>query len=199
MEFFASVWRAAIDDNLVFTHVVGMLTVFIIALRPQDALKFAAWLGSAVSACAWLNWWVCKAFLVPWGIAYLAPVVYVLLSSTMIFAVGALRCRGRGVAGCRRMLSVCGLISLNACVLGAPLFMVSSLATDASPLAVAGTAVGSGLGVCIAIGIFTGLYQRVDECAVPASMRGLPMALLIASLLALAFSCVTGMSAVFGV
>ena len=48
------------------------------------------------------------------------------------------------------------------------------------------TAFATGLGLTLTMVVFSSLRRKIDEEAVPASFRGLPLALLIASLMALA-------------
>ena len=48
------------------------------------------------------------------------------------------------------------------------------------------TAFATGLGLTLTMVVFSSLRRRIDEEAVPASFRGLPLALLIAGLMALA-------------
>jgi electron transport complex protein RnfA len=53
-------------------------------------------------------------------------------------------------------------------------------------------ALGSGIGFLIALLIMSGIRERLSHADVPASLRGVPIALIIAGLLALAFGGFSG-------
>ena len=57
-----------------------------------------------------------------------------------------------------------------------------------------GASVGAGLGVLLAVVLFAFVRSRIDERLVPAALRGLPIMLVTASLLALAFTGVAGIA-----
>ena len=57
-----------------------------------------------------------------------------------------------------------------------------------------GSSVGAGFGAFIAVVVFASLRQRIDERLVPEPMRGLPISLVMASLMCMAFTCVAGIA-----
>ena len=57
-----------------------------------------------------------------------------------------------------------------------------------------GASVGAGLGVLLAVVLFAFVRSRIDERLVPAALRGLPITLVTASLMALAFTGVAGIA-----
>ena len=52
----------------------------------------------------------------------------------------------------------------------------------------------AGLGVLLAVVLFAFVRDRIDERLVPAALRGLPITLVTASLMALAFTGVAGIA-----
>ena len=89
MEFLNALFTAAFDNNIVFVQMVGMVSVIVLALRPQDSVRFglALWAASAVSGI--IGWPIYYLLLQPWGLDYLAPMAYLLVSATCVFFVGA--------------------------------------------------------------------------------------------------------------
>lgn len=57
-----------------------------------------------------------------------------------------------------------------------------------------GSSLGAGLGVLLAVVLFAFVRDRIDERLVPAALRGLPITLVTASLMALAFTGVAGIA-----
>ena len=193
MEFLNALFTAAFDSNLVFAQLVGMVAVLLVAYRPQDALRFGLALWVATSIAGLVGWPIFAGFCAPWGVGYLAPLAYVLVSSFAIFFIGAIACIRQSVAFRERTLTLCTLLAINAAVLAVPLgnAAAADTLTFASSL---GSSVGAGFGAFIAVVVFASLRQRIDERLVPEPMRGLPISLVMASLMCMAFTCVAGIA-----
>lgn len=181
MEFLSALFTAAFDSNIVFAQLVGMVAVLLAAYRPQDAVRFGALLWAAVSVAGLIGWPVCAGFFAPWGVGYLAPVAYAAVSSIVIFVAGAVACSGKDA------------LAVNAAVLGVPLGNAAAAETATLASAV-GTSVGAGLGAFIAVVLFATVRQRIDERLVPPALRGLPISLVTASLMCMAFTCLAGIA-----
>ena len=80
-----------------------------------------------------------------------------------------------------------------AAVLGVPLGNAAAAETATLASSV-GTSVGAGLGAFIAVVLFATVRQRIDERLVPPALRGLPISLVTASLMCMAFTCVAGIA-----
>lgn len=193
MEFLSALFTAAFDNNVVFAQLVGMVAVLLLAYRPQDAVRFGGVLWIAVAVSGILGWPIYTGFLNPWGVAYLAPIAYVLVSTVVIFVVGAIATVKKPAESRERILTTCTLLALNAAVLAVPLgnAVTADTATTVSAL---GSSIGAGMGAFIAVVVFSALRNRIDEASVPHAMRGLPISLVTAALVCMAFSCVAGIA-----
>lgn len=193
MTFFNALFSAALDQNLVFCQLVGMVVVFLAAERPQDAFRLGGALWIACAAAGIIGWPVYTYVLEPWGVSYMASVVYLMVSCAVIFIIGAvaaLRCPAERRAS---VLRTCALLAVSAAVLAVPLSMAAS--ADVATFDVAlGSAIGSGMGVFIAVVAFAFIHDRIDERLVPGVLRGVPISLITAVLMALAFTGVAGIA-----
>ncbi|OUN47828.1 hypothetical protein B5G20_03730 [Collinsella sp. An7] len=193
MTFFNALFSAALDQNLVFCQLVGMVVVFLVAERPQDAFRLGGALWIACAAAGIIGWPVYTYVLEPWGVSYMASVVYLMVSCAVIFIIGAvaaLRCPAERRAS---VLRTCALLAVSAAVLAVPLSMAAS--ADVATFDVAlGSAIGSGMGVFIAVVAFAFIHDRIDERLVPGVLRGVPISLITAALMALAFTGVAGIA-----
>lgn len=189
MEFLNALFTAAFDNNIVFVQMVGMVSVIVLALRPQDSVRFglALWAASAVSGI--VGWPIYYLLLQPWGLDYLAPMAYLLVSATCVFFVGAVATANKPVEERRSAMAMCTIVALNACTLAVPLS--NAAAGCEFPVGV-GSAIGAGLGAFIAVVLFAGVRSRINESQVPAALRGLPISLVTASIMCLAFFGVSG-------
>lgn len=193
MAFLNALFTAALDNNLVFAQLIGMVSVVLVAGHPQDSWRFGGMVAVATAVAGALGWPLYTQLMQAWGVAYLAPLAYVLVSWTAIVVIATVLGAGKSVAERERLLRVCPIVACNAAVLAVSLgnaAVADTLTWDAA----LGSSIGAGLGVLLAVVLFAFVRDRIDERLVPASLRGLPITLVTASLMALAFTGVAGIA-----
>lgn len=193
MTFLNALFTAALDNNLVFAQLIGMVSVVLVAGRPQDSFRFGAMVAVATAVAGALGWPLYTQLMQPWGVAYLAPLAYVLVSWAVIVVVATILGAGKSVAERERLLRACPIIACNAAVLAVSLGNAAAAETMTWDAAL-GSSIGAGLGVLLAVVLFAFVRDRIDERLVPAALRGLPITLVTASLMALAFTGVAGIA-----
>lgn len=193
MTFLNALFTAALDNNLVFAQLIGMVSVVLVAGRPQDSFRFGAMIAVATAVAGALGWPLYTQLMQPWGVAYLAPLAYVLVSWAVIVVVATIFGAGKSVAERERLLRACPIIACNAAVLAVSLGNAAAAETMTWDAAL-GSSFGAGLGVLLAVVLFAFVRDRIDERLVPAALRGLPITLVTASLMALAFTGVAGIA-----
>lgn len=193
MTFLNALFTAALDNNLVFAQLIGMVSVVLVAGRPQDSFRFGSMIAVATAVAGALGWPLYTQLMQPWGVAYLAPLAYVLVSWAVIVVVATILGAGKSVAERERLLRACPIIACNAAVLAVSLGNAAAAETLTWDAAL-GSSLGAGLGVLLAVVLFAFVRDRIDERLVPAALRGLPITLVIASLMALAFTGVAGIA-----
>lgn len=193
MTFLNALFTAALDNNLVFAQLIGMVSVVLVAGRPQDSFRFGVMIAVATAVAGALGWPLYTQLMQPWGVAYLAPLAYVLVSWAVIVVVATILGAGKSVAERERLLRACPIIACNAAVLAVSLGNAAAAETMTWDAAL-GSSFGAGLGVLLAVVLFAFVRDRIDERLVPAALRGLPITLVTASLMALAFTGVAGIA-----
>lgn len=193
MTFLNALFTAALDNNLVFAQLIGMVSVVLVAGRAQDSFRFGAMVAVATAVAGALGWPLYTQLMQPWGVAYLAPLAYVLVSWAVIVVVATILGAGKSVAERERLLRACPIIACNAAVLAVSLGNAAAAETLTWDAAL-GSSLGAGLGVLLAVVLFAFVRDRIDERLVPAALRGLPITLVTASLMALAFTGVAGIA-----
>lgn len=193
MTFLNALFTAALDNNLVFAQLIGMVSVVLVAGRPQDSFRFGAMIAVATAVAGALGWPLYTQLMQPWGVAYLAPLAYVLVSWAVIVVVATILGAGKSVAERECLLRACPIIACNAAVLAVSLGNAAAAETMTWDAAL-GSSFGAGLGVLLAVVLFAFVRDRIDERLVPAALRGLPITLVTASLMALAFTGVAGIA-----
>ena len=193
MAFLNALFTAALDNNLVFAQLIGMVSVVLVAGRPQDSWRFGSIVAVATAVAGALGWPLYTQLMQAWGVAYLAPLAYVLVSWTAIVVIATVLGAGKSVAERERLLRACPIVACSATVLAVSLgnaAVADTLTWDAA----LGSSIGAGLGVLLAVVLFAFVHDRIDERLVPAALRGLPITLVTASLMALAFTGVAGIA-----
>lgn len=193
MAFLNALFTAALDNNLVFAQLIGMVSVVLVAARPQDSWRFGGLIAVATAIAGALGWPLYTQLMQPWGVVYLAPLAYVLVSWVAIVVVATVLGAGKSVAERERLLHACPIIACNAAVLAVALGNAAVAETMTWDAAL-GSSLGAGLGVFLAVVLFAFVRDRIDERLVPAALRGLPITLVTASLMALAFTGVAGIA-----
>lgn len=193
MAFISQFLTAMLDNNLVFCQLVAMVSVIMISHRPQDAVRDAGVLGIACAVCGIVNWFVVSGTLRAWGVTYLAPIACVLVNASLVMVFGT-------IAGVRRSSEERTQILRHSTVLACcAALMAPALSQLAqSDVLVTSTAIadslGAGAGVFLSVVLFSFVRGRIDDSACPHAMRGLPITLVAASLMALAFTGVAGIA-----
>lgn len=194
MEFLNALFSAALDQNIVFCQLVGMVAILLVAERSQDSIRFGLMLWVACTLSGIIGWLVYTGFMVPWGLTYMASAIYMLVSCAVIMIAAAIWASSKPTKNERtKIWHSCMLVAVCAAVQAVPLSMAASADIQTLDIAL-GSAIGSGLGVFVAVVLFAYIHDRIDECLVPRAMRGLPISLVTAALMAMAFTGVAGIA-----
>lgn len=180
----------ALVNNVVLSQFLGICSF----LGVSRQLKTSASLGGAVIFVITISSAVANLLydfvLAPLNLTYLRTIVFILVIAALVQLVEMfLKKKSRGVY--QALGIYLPLITTNCAVLGVALTNVqNSYNFIESILAGFGTAVG----FTIAIVLLAGIRERIDEEAIPAPLRGAPIVLLCAALMAIAFMGFSGLS-----
>jgi electron transport complex protein RnfA len=158
-------------NNVVLGQLLGICPLLGLPRGPRLALRSSLLLAAAMPAAALLAWALRRLVLEPLGLQALEMLALCLVLSLLLLAPF----RGRFGLLLPHAL-------LNCAVLGVALLCAGAGA--AGSLAVGAAA---GAGYLLAVVVFAGLRERLDREWAPAAMRGPPLSLLTAGLMALAF------------
>ena len=161
-------------------------------LGVSKKLETAFGMGMAVTfvmAMASLVAYLVNAFLlIPLGLEYLQTIAFILVIAVLVQIVEmALK---KMVPSLYQALGVyLPLITTNCAVLGVTMLVLEKGAADASFGYVQSlvNAFGAGIGFLVAMVLFAGVRERLELCDVPKFLKGLPITLIAASLVAVSF------------
>lgn len=123
--------------------------------------------------------WPLYRLLVLLGAEYLETLIFVLVVLLVVYVLGAMFAKSGKPVG-----AYFPLVALNSAVLG---LAVNSITEGYTYVEALFAALGAGLGFVLAMVLFAGVKSKINERYVPKAFRGLPVMLLAASIISLAF------------
>ena len=135
-----------------------------------------------------VTWPIYNGILVPAGLEYLETIVFILIIAALVQLLEITL--KKYMPPLYNALGIyLPLITTNCAVLGVTMLVLDKAASDPSYgyIQALVNAFGSGVGFLVAMVIFAGVRERLELCDVPKFLKGLPITLIAASLVAVSF------------
>ena len=169
---------AILTNNFIFAQFLGICPF----LGVSKKIDTAVGMGAAVT------WPLYTYLLVPNGLGYLQTIVFILVIAALVQLLEtALR---KYMPPLYNALGIyLPLITTNCAVLGVTMLVLEKGAEDPTfgYLQSLVNAFGSGVGFLVAMVLFAGVRERLENCDIPETFKGLPITLVAASLVAVSF------------
>ena len=176
-------FSAVLVNNYVLRQFLGMCPFLGVSKNLQNAvgMSFAVIFVMLLSTA--VTWPIYTYILESNGLGYLQTVVFILIISTLVQLVEIVL--KKFIPTLHSALGVyLPLIATNCAVLGVTLANIDSGFTFIESVV---NALGVGLGFLLAMVVFSGVRERVESADPPESFAGLPITLISAALISLAF------------
>jgi len=175
---------AAIVNNFVFKQVLGICPFLGVSNRVETSLGMGAAVTFVMAMASAVTSAIQECILIEFGLEYMQTIMFILVIATLVQLVemfikksSPTLYKGLGV--------FLPLITTNCAVLGVALLNIRSEYTLFESVF---SGIGAALGFTLALVLLAGIRERLDECELPKAFEGLPIALISAGILALAFS-----------
>ena len=179
--------------------IQGLVAIFLASILTENYvlskfLGICPFLGvskkvnTAVGMSVAVTWPIYTYLLVPNDLAYLQTIVFILIIAALVQLVEIIL--RKYVPSLYNALGIyLPLITTNCAVLGVTMLVLEKGAADPTfgYLQSLVNAFGSGIGFLVAMVIFAGVRQKMEACDIPQTMKGLPITLVAASLVAVSF------------
>ena len=174
---------AALVNNFVLVQFLGLCPFLGASRRLEGAAGMALATGLVLTLASAMSYLVERYVLVPLDLAYLSLVAFILVIAAAVqFTELVLRYASPLLY---RLLGLyIPLIASNCAVLGVALL---NSRQNNSLLEALFYGAGAALGFGLVLTLLSGLRERVDSADIPAPFRGVPITLLTAGLMSLAF------------
>ena len=197
MEYIIIIISTILVNNVIFAQFLGICPFLGTSKKTSTALGMGAAVIFVLTLATLVTWLANRFILIPLGLEFLQTIAFILIIAALVQMVEIIL-KKISPALYTALGVFLPLITTNCCVLGVSLTVVSKefsfggvahmLSLGESIVYAAGTAIGFAL----ALVIFAGIREHLDTMEMPKGMKGTPIALVTAGILALAFMGFTG-------
>ncbi len=189
LSYFAIIIGAIFVNNVVLAQFLGICPFLGVSSKVETSLGMGAAVTFVMAIASVVAWLLQTYLLVPFGIEYMQTIVFILVIAALVQMVEIIL-KKVSPALYQALGIFLPLITTNCAVLGVAILMIQK---EFSLLQGVVYAVSSALGFALALVLFAGIRERLDFEEVPAAFRGVPIALVTAGILAMAFMGFSGL------
>ena len=179
---------AILTENYVLNKFLGICPFLGVSKKLDTAVGMSCAVTVVMVIATAVTWPLYTFLLVPNGLAYLQTIVFILVIAALVQLLEtALR---KYMPPLYNSLGIyLPLITTNCAVLGVTMLVLEKGAEDPTfgYLQSLVNAFGSGIGFLVAMVLFAGVRERLENCDIPETFKGLPITLVAASLVAVSF------------
>ncbi len=174
---------ALLIENFVLSKFLGICPFLGVSKKRETAIGMSGAVVFVMVLASTTTWMVNTWLLQPRGLGYLQTIAFILLIASLVqFVETFLR---KMVPPLYKSLGIfLPLITTNCAVLGAALLNVERGYTLLQAMVFG---LSAGLGFTLALILFSGIREKLETCDVPESFKGMPIAMIAAALVSVAF------------
>lgn len=188
MEYILIIISAVLVNNIVLTQFLGVCPFLGVSKKVSTAIGMTGAVAFVMVLATIVTFLVMHYILNPLGVAYLQTISFILIIASLVQLVEIIL--KKVSPSLYQALGVfLPLITTNCAILGVAILVIQKDFTLVSGIVYAfANAIGFGL----ALTLFAGLREHLDLQKIPAGLKGVPVALITAGILALAFMGFSG-------
>lgn len=178
-------------NNFILSKFLGICPFIGVSRETKPALSMGIAVTFVMTAASILTWVLYRFILIPFNVTYLRTITFILIIAAFVQLVEMV-IRKYSLTLYRALGIYLPLITTNCAILGVALlntneFFKNSQSVPGSFLLSLTQGVFAGIGFTLALILMSGIRERLDLVDVPESMKGIPIAFIVASLMSLAF------------
>ena len=189
VSYFAIIIGAIFVNNVVLAQFLGICPFLGVSSKVETSMGMGAAVTFVMALSSLVTWLIQTYILVPLGIEYMQTIVFILVIAALVQMVEIVL--KKVSPSLYQALGIfLPLITTNCAVLGVAILMIQK---EFSLLQGVVYNVSIALGFALALVIFAGLRERIEFEEAPKAFQGVPIALITASILAMAFMGFSGL------
>ena len=188
LTYISIIVTAIFVNNIVFAQFLGICPFLGVSKKLSSALGMGAAVTFVMALSTAVTWLLQTYLLTPFGLGFMQTIVFILVIAALVQMLEIIM--KKVAPALYQALGVfLPLITTNCAVLGVAILVVrDNLDLGQSVV----YAVSTALGFTLALTLFAGIREHLELADIPRPMRGAPIALICAGLLALAFMGFSG-------
>ena len=180
---------AILIENFVLVKIIGICPFLGVSKRIDTAIGMGFSVTFVIALSSFFTYIVYTYVLVPLNLVYLETIAFILIIATLVQFIEMFL--QKSMPALYNALGIyLPLITTNCAVLGATILNIDN-GYNLIESVVFGFMAGAGF--TLAIVIFSGIRERIENSDIPKPFKGFPIALISAALLALAFTGFQGL------
>ncbi len=189
MEYFVIIIGSIFVSNIVLTQFLGICPFIGVSNKLSTSIGMGGAVIFVLTLATMVTWIIQYYVLTPFGLDFMQTIVFILVIAALVQMVEIIL--KKVSPPLYQALGVfLPLITTNCAVLGVAILTIQK---HFNLLEGVTYAASNAIGFTMALVIFSGIREHLDLMEVPKGMRGVPIALVTAGILALAFMGFTGM------
>ncbi len=189
MEYFVIIISAIFVNNILLSQFMGCCPFLGVSTKVSTAMGMGAAVTFVMTIASIAAYLLQYYILIPLEIEYMQTIVFILVIAALVQMVEIIL-KKVSPALYQALGVFLPLITTNCAVLGVAVLLVQKeLNLGESVIYAASTAIG----FTLAMVLFAGIRERLDIEKLPKAMKGIPIALVTASILAMAFMGFSGL------
>ncbi len=188
-KFLLTLLSAALVNNVVLSRFLGLCPFLGVSKKTSTAVGMGTAVVAVISLSSAITFVINKFILLTLGLDYLRTIVFILIIAALVQTVEVIL--KKKIPSLYKALGVyLPLITTNCAVLGVA---IDSAQQGYSFLETMTYSVGTALGFLLSIVLMAGIRERIEHNHIPESFRGMPIVLVTAGLMAIAFCGFAGL------
>ena len=189
MEYILLIIGAVFVNNIVLTQFLGICPFLGVSNKTTTAIGMGVAVVFVITLATTVTWLIQHYVLNTFGLGYLQTITFILVIAALVQMIEIIL-KKMSPSLYQALGIFLPLITTNCAVLGVAILVIQNdydLATGVI------FAAAKALGFAFALVIFAGIREQLETLELPKAMRGVPSALIVTGILALAFMGFTGL------
>ena len=189
LSYFAIIIGAIFVNNVVLAQFLGICPFLGVSSKVDTSLGMGAAVTFVMALASIVAWSIQEFILVPLHIEYMQTIVFILVIAALVQMVEIVL--KKVSPSLYQALGIfLPLITTNCAVLGVAILMIQK---EFNLLQRFTYSVSTAVGFALALVIFAGIRERLELDDMPKAMQGIPISLIVAAILAMAFMGFSGL------
>lgn len=193
MEYIGIIIVAIFVNNIVYSQFLGICPFLGVSKKVDTAIGMSAAVMFVLTIATLVTFLLYKGVLEAFGLEYLQTITFILVIAALVQMVEIIL-KKISPALYQALGVFLPLITTNCAILGVAILVIQK---DYNLLQSMVYAIATSIGFGLALVIFSGVREQLSLTKIPKAMQGIPIALITAGIIAMAFMGFSGIDMVF--